>query len=644
MTPHSTEPAVRASAMLQAQVLTLAGWLATVVAVIGILWWGVERTLEERRLSVQALAMQQASARAASYALQLEDLTDRMDQVADQIAAQWRQSPSTVDLRGSLTGLLSKPREMYVIILDAEGRVVASSFPPKAKSIPRLEYFEALRAGCCAGWQVTPSSFAPVVGKDVIRFSRRLERPDGSFGGALVFAAPPDFLETFQDNSVIGPRDFVTVRKLDGPVLSTKMGKDQPRRIFYLAHPKFPTPRGIRYEEPEKFKDGYGRYIGWQKHSTLPLVALAAMAEADAMAEFHATAQSYRSFASIASGALLLVGLVMIVLTVKLNVRRAAEEEVRRTYRMATDAANEGFYMLRPVFDKVGILRDLQVEDCNERAANLFGMLRSELLGVRVTEALNPNLQARLMEICERAIRYGSVEDELRVPVESQLRAAWLYRRAVYAGAGIALTLRDISESKAHEEELNRLANHDALTGLPNRHWLTHQLPIAIERAQRSHTRLALLFIDLDNFKLVNDTMGHDVGDALLFEASARIRSAVRASDHVARLGGDEFTVVLEQVDDAETVGQIAQKIINALSAPYASIGGVADRVSASVGASLYPDDATSPETLLKYADIAMYASKTMGKARYAEYEPRMSEALLARVGSPPSPAPEVAS
>lgn len=643
MTHLAPQSAVRGSTMLQGQVLTLAGWLATVAAVIGILWWGVERTLEERRQSVQTLTMQQASARATSYALQLEDLTDRMDQVAAQIIAQWRQSPSGMNIRASLTGLLSKHHQMYVIILDARGRVVASSFPPKATAIPRLEFFEALKAGCCTGWQVTPASFAPVVGKEVIRFSRRLDRPDGSFGGALVFAAPPNFLETFQDNSVIGPRDFVTVRKLDGPVLTTKLGAGQPRRIFYLSHPKFDAPRGVRYEAPEKFKDGFGRHVGWQKHSTLPIVALAAMAEADAMAEFDATAQSYRSFASIASGALLMVGFAMVVLTVKLNARRAAEEEVRRTYRMATDAANEGFYMLRPLFDKAGILRDLQVEDCNERAANLFGMLRSDLLGVRVSQALNPNLQARLMETCERAIRYGTVEDELRVPVESQLRAAWLYRRAVCAGAGIALTLRDISESKAHEEELNRLANHDALTGLPNRHWLTHQLPIAIDRAQRSHGRLALLFIDLDNFKLVNDTMGHDAGDALLLEASARIRSAVRASDLVARLGGDEFTVVLEQVDDPETVGQIAQKIITALSAPYPSIGGVANRVSASVGASLYPDDATAPETLLKYADIAMYASKTAGKARFAEYDPRMSEALLARIGSP-LPTPEAAS
>lgn len=626
--------------MLPGQALMLFGWLATVAAAIGFLWWGVERTLAERKASEQALTMQQAAARAASYALQLEDLTDRMDQVAEQIIAQWRESPNSLDIRGSLTGLLSTRHQIYVFILDANGRVVASSFPPKVQTIPRMGFFEALESGCCPGWQVTPASFAPTVGADVIRFSRRLDRPDGSFGGALVFAAPPNFLETFQDNSVIGPRDFVTVRLVDGPVLTTKLGADQPKRIFYLEHPRFPEARGVRYEPPEKFKDGFARFIGWQKHSALPIVALAAMAEADALAEFDDTAQAYRSFASLVSAALLLVGMVMVVLTLKLNARRAAEEEVRRTYRMATDSANEGFYMLRPIFDKAGVMRDLLVEDCNERAASLFGMGHAELLGRQVTAALDPDLCARLMETGERAIRFGTVEDELRIPAESQLKAAWIYRRAVYAGAGIALTLRDISESKAHEEELRRLATHDALTGLPNRLWLTHQLPISIDRARRSRGRVALLFIDLDNFKLVNDTLGHDAGDALLVEVAARIRSAVRASDHVARLGGDEFTVMLEQVDERETVGQIARKIISAVSAPYPSLGEAANRVSASIGASLYPDDATSPDALLKNADIAMYASKAGGKARFAEYEVRMSEALRADADTAPRPVP----
>ncbi len=613
---------------------TLLGFLLMIAVALGALWWGIERTLSEKQEAARALIVQQAVSRTASYAYQLEDLTSRLDSVADHIVRRWQASPGDVHLDDIVTGLLSKGAGLFVFILDADGQVTSASFPTEARSIPDLDFFRDLRAGCCPGWQVTPPSFGPVVGTEVVRFSRRLNKPDGSFGGALVFASLPGVLSAFQDNSVIGPRDFVTVRLLDGPVLTTKMGPGQPKRIFYLQNPKFPGERGVLREDGSKFKDGFTRWVAWQKHPSLPLVALSAIAEQDALTDFQQTAESYRYVAALATGALLLLGAMVVFAALAVGARQAAADEVRRTYRMATDAANEGFYMLRPEFNASGALRDLLVEDCNDRGAGLFGTTRDGLLGMRLGSVLTPEMHTRLLDTCERAMRFGSVEDELRMPADSQINASWIYRRAVFAGAGIALTLRDISELKAHEEELNRLANHDALTGLPNRHWLTHQLPLAIERAQRARSRLALLFIDLDNFKLVNDTLGHDAGDALLVEAAMRIRGAVRASDAVARLGGDEFTVLLENVEDPQTVDQIAHKILQALAAPFPALQGLSGAFSASVGASLYPDDAASAEGLLKHADIAMYASKSAGKGRLSHYETAMSDALLAEAGS----------
>ncbi len=218
------------------------------------------------------------------------------------------------------------------------------------------------------------------------------------------------------------------------------------------------------------------------------------------------------------------------------------------------------------------------------------------------------------------------------MPPGTQLRASWVHRRLVHSGAGIALSLRDISELKAHQEELNRLANNDALTGLPNRHWLTHQLPLAIDRAQRSHGQIALLFIDLDNFKMVNDTLGHDKGDELLVEAAERLRQAVRASDQVARLGGDEFTVVLEQAVTPAVVAQVAMKILQVLCEPFKALDSASVNVSASIGASIYPGDGKTPETLLKNADVAMYAAKAAGRAQYKPYDSKMSDALFARL------------
>lgn len=618
---------------LRARRLSLFFGVVILLSLLSLLWLSVERSLEEKQEAAHALIEAQATARATSYAVQLEDLTDRMTQVAELIMRQWASSPQSVNLRDSLTGLLSSQRTLYVAILDEQARVVAASFAPKVNSIPRLDFFEALRDGCCAGWLVSPVSYAPLVGDSVVRFSRRLNRPDGSFGGVLIFSALPNFLESFQDNSVIAPGDFVSLHLLDGPLLMTKRSPIGPDQLPDLRNPVFTSASGIRFEAGERFADGQPRLIAWRKHSQLPLVAVAGMSGAAALTEFQSTATTFRTVAALATFALLAVGAAIMSGIATAGARRLAEEEVRRTYRLATDAANEGYYMLRPVISESGAITELLVEDCNERGAMMLDVSRDSLVGARAADLLAPVLYASLREACERTIRFGVIEDEYRVPPGTQLRASWVYRRLMHSGAGIAFTLRDISALKAHQEELNRLANNDALTGLPNRHWLMHQLPIAIDRAQRSHSQMALLFIDLDNFKMVNDTLGHDKGDKLLVEAAGRLRQAVRSSDQVARLGGDEFTVVLEQVVTPAVVTQVAQKILQVLSEPFATLGTAAVKVSGSIGASIYPTDGMTPETLLKNADVAMYAAKADGRAQLKLYDPQMSNALFERLG-----------
>ncbi|MFM7483428.1 MAG: diguanylate cyclase, partial [Burkholderiaceae bacterium] len=202
-------------------------------------------------------------------------------------------------------------------------------------------------------------------------------------------------------------------------------------------------------------------------------------------------------------------------------------------------------------------LEDFRIEDCNDRAANLLGLLRIHLVGKLAKGAVPENSRAELLAICRKVLSTGIYEDELRVPTHGWLRATWVYRRAVHSGTGIALTLRDISDVKTHEQALADLANNDPLTQLPNRRWLMNFLPAAIRRAERGRGKLALMFIDLDNFKGVNDTIGHPAGDEVLVQAAARIRDTVRASDYVVRLGGDEFTVVLDNADSNEAVARI---------------------------------------------------------------------------------------
>ena len=193
--------------------------------------------------------------------------------------------------------------------------------------------------------------------------------------------------------------------------------------------------------------------------------------------------------------------------------------------------------------------------------------------------------------------------------------------------------LRDIAERRRGEEQLAYLAYHDPLTGLPNRVLVEEQLDLALARARRTGGSAALMFVDLDDFKEVNDRLGHAAGDQLLAAVAARLRAVLRDSDMLARQGGDEFLVLLADLtgDPTPAAENVGGKLIDALREPFA-VTGIEVRTGASIGISLYPDDAADTETLLRHADVAMYRAKTAGGGRLAFHE--RSAALSTRRAS----------
>lgn len=174
----------------------------------------------------------------------------------------------------------------------------------------------------------------------------------------------------------------------------------------------------------------------------------------------------------------------------------------------------------------------------------------------------------------------------------------------------------DISERKSIEEKLDHMAHYDPLTDLPNRTLLHERLDASVTAAARAGSKVALLYLDLDHFKEINDSRGHDVGDALLQEVARRLQQCVRSHDTVARLGGDEFVVLLVDVEDVKSVSMVAAKLLDAIAAPF-SLNGQEFGVSTSIGISLYPDDHYMLDVLLKNADQAMYRAKTEGRANF---------------------------
>ena len=185
-------------------------------------------------------------------------------------------------------------------------------------------------------------------------------------------------------------------------------------------------------------------------------------------------------------------------------------------------------------------------------------------------------------------------------------------------------TLSDISLLKTRHDQLERLAHYDVLTQLPNRLLFADRLEQGIAQSRRAGKRLALCYIDLDEFKPVNDRFGHEVGDQLLVEVAKVLKTAVRAEDTVARLGGDEFVVLLLGLETREQCVTTLTRIVRDLSAPFC-LGQHSIRVSASIGVSLFPDDSEAPETLLRQADQAMYKAKAAGRNTYSFYTPASS-------------------
>lgn len=183
---------------------------------------------------------------------------------------------------------------------------------------------------------------------------------------------------------------------------------------------------------------------------------------------------------------------------------------------------------------------------------------------------------------------------------------------------------RNATRRKSAEEEILKLAYFDVLTGLPNRALLHDRLNQAIAQAARDKRQVGLLFLDLDNFKNINDSMGHYIGDGVLCNIARRLEQSIRNADTLARLGGDEFVIALAAVNQAEDISLVASNILTALSAPL-DLEGIELYLSASIGIAIFPEDGSDVDTLLKHADLAMYKAKDRGRNNFQFFSHNMN-------------------
>lgn len=298
--------------------------------------------------------------------------------------------------------------------------------------------------------------------------------------------------------------------------------------------------------------------------------------------------------------------------------RKNEEEQFKLMIRSSLDS----FW----VADKQGNFLDVNYSFCK-----LTGYSREELMSMNIAELSSvgekaeddPHIQAAIANGSERYETLVRCKDTIFVSVEASVNYGDLYGGRLYCFS------RDITTRKQTEEKIHRLAHYDALTDLPNRRLLTDRLQRAIAHAKRNKLNLALMFIDLDKFKEVNDAVGHDGGDILLSAAAKRLQMCMRDSDTLSRMGGDEFIVLLPSIAALEDAVFVAQKILNTLREPF-NISGQAHSVTASIGISVFPENGTNEKMLISRADTAMYLVKHEGGNGVKLYHPNMDGGLIA--------------
>jgi diguanylate cyclase (GGDEF)-like protein len=612
-------------------------WLLLASLIASAMWGFVIHRAKTELAVLEAGALREAAAYAEAYEQYITRSVGQMDQVTMQLKQSWEQSHGALRLEDlQRAGMFTDSAFAAVSIVDRHGKVRSATGRAATKaSLAGSDFFLFHKNNNSTALRIDVPPGARAPSQDAVLFTRRLDTADDDFDGVVMVTVDAAYFTAFYIPTTLGSKDMLAMVGADGALRAEQAagpGAGASDSRFPRDSKIWSAQRGAELVRgADGFPDGRARILGWRRSPSYPVVGLVALSHQAVLAAADAYWIASRNLALLATVCLLLGATFGSVLAQRAAARRREQDEVRRAYRTATESANDGFYMATAVRNGQDQIVDFEIVDCNERGAFFYGLERADLIGARLSSISVDVFGHALFATYLMAMESGFYEDEREMPHNNHLNIRWGRRRLVRVGNGLAITLQDISERKAHEATLLRLANEDGLTSLANRHWLMNFMPGALERATQTGARLALLFIDLDEFKYVNDSHGHAVGDQVLTAAAARLKSVVRPSDHVVRFGGDEFVVLLMSAESDALIGCVAERILSAFAAPF-SVADETQRVGASIGISVFPRDGRDAGELIKHGDIAMYLGKNDGKGQYRFFDPSQANTLQTKV------------
>ena len=605
-------------------------WGLVAVLSISLLSAATQYALDRSRDAWLNQGREKVAGLASSYRSQVEDTLRQLDQIA-WFAGYLHARGASPDMFRNMFSSMPSHGAANALFIDANGIVQGATDPVAiGASVRGMTFFADHQESNSTALVINPPEpgIRRYAGKTVIRLSRRLNDEQGNFAGVVSVAILPEDLVRFGGDNELNDGDAIALRFSDGEWLMRQVIGEG-----HTAHLRFGEPdlRGSDLVFVGSI-NGEPAQIAWSKLQYYPLQAFVGINLNNALREHGEAEVAYRVLQYGLCLLMLVLCTVFGLLQWRRDERLQREERVRNTFRLAVDGAREELYMVSPSTRNPLGRVSFRIEDCNGQASRMTGKARDMMIGRPLDDVLMIGGRADIEHMLHEALEKGFAEAELDIYRAGPRQTRWYHCRAVRADLGLAVTLRDITELKEKENQLRELALTDPLTRLPNRRWMQAMLPSMIDEARQQDRKFAALFIDLDNFKMINDTLGHKAGDQFLLEVAACLRATVRKQDHVLRLGGDEFMVLLQDVSRRETALEIAAHLLERLGAIKAMQGMDGMRHRASIGLAFYPDDATDADTLVQAADIAMYEAKRAGKGRVASYDAEMQREISDRV------------
>ena len=628
MTPPST-------AQLPARKARLARWLGHgmethislplfALILLVVIWTTTFHFIGVERISAELTAQNSSRELLDTYEAQVQRNLGGIDQTLKVLKY-------AVELKGpagalpalNQQGLLPSGLVFVVSIADRNGQIVASNPPATFIDVSSQSYFS---------FHKEAASDAPYVSQTLrdaanpewhLHFTRRLNDSAGNFAGVAIVEVDPAYFTSGYEHSRQGDLGALGLYGTDGIFRALRIGE----KVLW-GQRAIDSAASANGTVILNSWDGVRRYTSARRLHGFPLVALVGLAEREQMAPFEQQRRTYLWAAG--SGSALLVAIVTLVglWSYQLTRTRRRIRRAQETYAAASEASLDAFFVMRSVTGANGAITDFVIEATNTRAEKLARLSKKELRGKSLSAVLPAAVNNGIFDDLIKVTLVGGVHEAEWQASDTPSREQWLHRQVVAVEGGVVAIVRDITERKLSEQQIRHIAHHDDLTGLPNRSLIRDRLDQAILHAQRRGRSVAVAFIDLDGFKLVNDGLGHNAGDELLKVVGKRMQECIRREDTLGRFGGDEFVVILaDQSDNPAALAPILEKIRQAVHEPVL-LEGQEVQVSCSMGVVMYPRDGGDPNTLMMNADAAMYRSKEMGKNVFQFYTREMNASV----------------